>query len=75
MLLPNVSGKFCVLQPLFHPRRDNWHEHFRLEEAVIEPLTPTGRVTVRLLQLNQISRVNERKLLIEAGYYPLADKI
>jgi hypothetical protein len=41
---------------------------------MIQPLTPKGRVTVRLLQLNQASRVSERQQLIEAGYYPFTDE-
>jgi len=52
---------------LFNPRRDQWTEHFRLVEGRIEPLTPTGRVTVRLLQLNMTQRVEERSLLVAAG--------
>jgi 5-methylcytosine-specific restriction endonuclease McrA len=26
--------------PLFHPRRDRWDDHFRLEFGRLEPLTP-----------------------------------
>jgi hypothetical protein len=56
-----------ALIPLFHPRRDRWADHFRLVGAHIEPLTATGRVTIRLLQLNNPDRVIERELLVEAG--------
>jgi hypothetical protein len=38
-----------------------------LTAAQIVPLTPTGRATVRLLQLNLSERVTERELLIAAG--------
>lgn len=31
------------------------------------PLSPVGRVTIRLLQLNRRDRVEERQLLIQAG--------
>ncbi len=54
----------------FDPRRDRWSDHFRLERAVIEPLTPTGEVTARLLRLNLDKRVIERSILIAAGRYP-----
>ena len=27
---------------LFHPRQQRWEAHFRLNEAMIEPLTPEG---------------------------------
>jgi 5-methylcytosine-specific restriction endonuclease McrA len=72
--LSSIDPLTQKLEPLFHPRQDTWLEHFRLEGATIQPLTPKGRVTVRLLQLNQVSRVSERQLLIEAGYYPFIDE-
>jgi 5-methylcytosine-specific restriction endonuclease McrA len=34
--------------PLYDPRRDRWSDHFQLRAAQFVPLTPTGRVTVRL---------------------------
>ncbi|MBI1746655.1 MAG: HNH endonuclease [Acidobacteria bacterium] len=55
--------------PLIHPRRERWSDHFQLQTARIEPLTPTGRVTVRLLQLNHPDRVEERELLIKTGLF------
>ena len=56
---------------LYHPRRDIWTEHFKIEDAQILPLTPTGEVTVRLLQFNSMNRVQERTLLIETGLIKL----
>jgi hypothetical protein len=55
---------------LFNPRQDQWREHFRLNGAVIEPLTAQGRVTVFLLHLNEELRLRERTALIEAERYP-----
>jgi 5-methylcytosine-specific restriction endonuclease McrA len=55
---------------LYHPRRHVWDEHFRLEGGLIEPITPEGRVTVRLLRLNDLQRVAERKRLIKLNRYP-----
>lgn len=58
------------ITPLFHPRRDRWAQHFRLAvNGAIEPLTATGRVTVRLLQMNSPERAEERVLLALAGAY------
>jgi hypothetical protein len=38
---------------LFHPRQDNWSDHFRvLPDSTIEGLTAIGRVTVETLRLN-----------------------
>jgi hypothetical protein len=45
--------------PLFHPRRDEWEEHFESEDLRIIGITPVGRATVALLNLN-----SERRLLI-----------
>jgi len=59
-----------VLTPLFNPRQQVWTEHFRLNGAVIEPLTPEGRVTVFLLRLNQPEQVAERTHLIALNRYP-----
>lgn len=59
--------------PLYHPRRARWSDHFQLDIARIVPLTPTGRVTVRLLQLNHPDRVMERELLIEAGLFTVQE--
>lgn len=55
--------------PLFHPCRDRWEDHFRLEGTRIETLTAQGRVTVRLLQMNSPERLLERAMLIALGRY------
>ena len=67
--LASLDPETGELIPLFHPRKDRWSDHFRLDEARFEPLTAKGRVTVRLLQLNHPNRVRERALLIEAGLF------
>lgn len=56
--------------PLFHPRRMKWSDHFRLDDAVITPLTPEGRVTEFLLRLNKNERIIERKRLMKINRYP-----
>jgi hypothetical protein len=55
-----VTGRVV---PLFHPRHDDWAEHFSLEHGVIAPRTDVGRVTVALLDLNHPHHVQERELL------------
>ena len=47
---------------LFHPRRDRWTDHFRIEADCIEPLTEAGAATVRLLRLNAADRLAERRV-------------
>jgi hypothetical protein len=69
---PNV-GSFDpfsnVLVPLFNPRVQVWLEHFRWDGAMLLPLTAEGRVTVRILRLNDADRLVERQRLMEAGLY------
>ncbi len=55
-----------MLGPVFNPRQDLWDDHFHLHQALIVPLTPTERITVRLLQLNRPERIKERLLIFEA---------
>jgi hypothetical protein len=57
-----VSGNVIGL---FHPRRDTWQDHFAIREGEIVGLSPVGRATVRLLQLNARRRVELRRELID----------
>jgi hypothetical protein len=59
-----------AITALFHPRHDVWAEHFQLRGALIEAITPQGRTTVQLLQLNKRERIDERQILIALGRYP-----
>lgn len=67
--LTSIDPETGKIVPLYHPRRDQWRLHFqlRISDGEFVPLTPTGRVTVRLLQLNRRDRIDERKLFLEAG--------
>ena len=67
--LTSIDPATGEIVPLFHPRHEAWDSHFRLEGARLLPLTPTGRTTLRLLQLNHPDRLAERELLIEAGEF------
>jgi len=55
---------------LFNPRSDRWPDHFRLEGAVIEPVSSIGSAAARLLRLNAPERISERRLLQSLGRYP-----
>lgn len=68
--LGSVSLVTGELIPFFNPRRDSWTEHFRLDGALIDPITRVGEVTARLLRLNLDKRVAERRLLIAIGSFP-----
>jgi hypothetical protein len=54
------TGDFCFL---FNPRTQRWEEHFKQENFEIIGLTPEGRTTVRLLQLNAEEWLAERQRL------------
>ena len=54
------TREFCFL---FNPRIQEWIDYFQLEEVFIVGLTPEGRVTVLLLQLNSSDRLKERHRL------------
>jgi hypothetical protein len=55
------------IEPLLHPRKDRWSDHFQFSKGRIEPLTSVGRVTVRLLQFNVPERISERLVLSQSG--------
>lgn len=55
---------------LFNPRTQRWQDHFKLVGAQIVGLTPTGRATAAMMQLNDEQRLLDRQALIEAGLYP-----
>jgi len=56
------------LVPLFHPRRDQWSEHFELGGGEFIARTASARATIRLLRLNRPDRVKERELLVRSGW-------
>lgn len=53
-----TSGEFTRF---FNPRTDLWSEHFRLDGAIIQPLTVIGEVTVRIFLFNDSARIHERE--------------
>jgi HNH endonuclease len=55
---------------LYDPRTDLWRVHFGLAAAVIQPLTPVGAPTARLLRFDSAERVVGRALLQRLGRYP-----
>ena len=58
--------------PLFHPRKDNWHDHFKWSDDLLrmEGLTPIGRATIARLKTNRPAIVNLRRVLIGFGHPP-----
>lgn len=70
--LDPVTGKIA---PLYHPRKDYWLDHFKWSDdgSLIIGITPTGRATVDLLDVNRQSNINMRELLMMAGIHPPLD--
>lgn len=69
---PNVGSfdpETGKLVPFFNPRKQQWSEHFKLENAFIIPLTAEARVTVKIFHMNDKARLEERQQLLEAGLF------
>ena len=61
---PNLSGiDPGTARPTrpYHPRRDVWEQHFRVDDFQIVGLTASGRATAALLQMNSPVRVELRR--------------
>ena len=58
--------------PLFHPRQQNWADHFEWDssQTVVVGRTPTGRATVERLRINREAVVNLRRVLLSVGLHP-----
>lgn len=56
----------------FHPRNDQWDEHFQVstESGEIAGRTPIGEVTLESLEMNSPAQVAARQLWIRLGLFP-----
>jgi HNH endonuclease len=59
--LTGIDPGTGLVTPLFHPRRDNWDEHFESDGLFIVGRSAIGRTTVRVLQLNAPARLRVRR--------------
>lgn len=73
------SNKTHALDPatrrtvaLFHPRQDDWDKHFAWssDHLFLIGLTPTGRATIRELDLNREGVIQLRRLLLVNNEHP-----
>ncbi|NEO87819.1 MAG: HNH endonuclease [Spirulina sp. SIO3F2] len=66
------TGKLVVL---FHPRQQQWHQHFdwNPDSTVVVGKTQCGRATIEALQINRKGVVNLRRLLVKANRHPPKD--
>ncbi|MFK7980618.1 MAG: HNH endonuclease [Saprospiraceae bacterium] len=60
------------LAPLYNPQINEWHKHFKWNEAftIIIGLTPIGRATIETLHLNRFRLLNQRFVFRKAGLHP-----
>jgi len=58
--------------PLFHPRKDEWNEHFKWgnEGLYLIGITLKGKLTVQTLDMNREKLLNYRRALIALGVHP-----
>ena len=50
---------------VFHPRNMTWDEHFAIRDGYVVGLTPCGRGSARLLDMNNEYCLQHRRQLIE----------
>ena len=57
---------------LFHPRQDQWSEHFQVdrETGLIQGSTSVGRATVARLQMNSPAQMTARRQWIRLKLFP-----
>lgn len=65
--IASIDPETGSLARFYNPRRDEWAEHFLLTGGTLIPLSAIGRVTTRILRLNRVERVEERRLLSDIG--------
>jgi hypothetical protein len=68
--IAGLTPKTRKLTPLFNPRRHKWERHFRWKGAYLFGRTDIGRVTIALLKINDLLRVELRQSLIHEGAFP-----
>ena len=69
---PNLAGidsDTGSMVALFNPRTDSWDDHFAFHGTTIVGLTPIGRATVHVLNMNELRRLRSRAALMARGQY------
>jgi HNH endonuclease len=65
--LSGIDPQTGTVVSLFHPRRDVWIEHFFWQGPRLVGITPSGRATIVVLEINHPLRVIARERLISEG--------
>ena len=70
---PNLTGidpQTDSIAAVYDPRTQAWTEHFEWDGPELVGLTPTGRATIAVMEINDASRVALRKELMFEGVFP-----
>lgn len=60
--LSGIDPQTGELTRLFHPRLDDWKEHFRLGDGEVVGVTVIARATVKLFRMNEDGRRELRRI-------------
>jgi hypothetical protein len=69
---PNIAGidpETGTMSRLFHPRSDVWLEHFRWQGAELIGVTPAGRATIAVLDMNGRYQISIRRAMMNEGIF------
>jgi hypothetical protein len=61
--LATIDAESGELVRLYHPRKDRWSDHFKVNAGVIEGRTAVGRGTTALLEFYAKNRVRLREVI------------
>jgi len=65
--LTSIDPDTRTVAALFNPRGEDWSDHFVVRGGRVLGLTPKGRATVRLLNMNAPRRVELREECLREG--------
>jgi HNH endonuclease len=70
--ISGMSSRANAEVRFFHPRDEQWSEHFQvnLETGEIVGITSIGEVTTEYLEMNSQAQVAARKLWLRLGLFP-----
>lgn len=68
----HIDSVTKTLTRLYHPRQDQWEEHFqvKVETGEIQGYTAIGRATILRLDMNHPTQLFARQLWIRLGIFP-----
>lgn len=68
--LTSIDPDSGSITPLFNPRKNRWEDHFLSNGAHLGGITPVGRTTAWLLDVNSTDRIKIREILVHLGHWP-----